>query len=177
MEFRRADKKLEDLGGDAYGHGERTAQKLTIAAKNLGGSMPDTIYVLSAYVAGIMKTIAMCVADQKKYNPKATKTQNIEDFDPCLGITADTLLFSALLTNKITPDYNHKNESSDSAMSAITYWEAMEAFEKLTGKQADDFIMPGIAEAGRVASVMGKDVLEAFIERRKNAPPSSSSLN
>jgi hypothetical protein len=37
--------------------------------------------------------------------------------------------------------------------------------------------MPGIAEAGRVASVMGKEVLEAFIERRKTAPPSSSSLN
>lgn len=157
------------LSNEAFRVGEQAAQSLLLAAKAGGGNIADGIYCLTSMAAGLMTILAISVGK--------IETKDFEEFEPTDSITPETLLYSALLVNKTTPDYDHKEKSVVSELNPIVFFDAIEAYEKLTGKSPDEFLQPGLVKAAREAGSMGRDVLDAFMDRRKNAPEAPTSLN
>lgn len=158
------------LAREGFQVGQAAAMSLFREARDLG-NLADTVYCLSNLVAGVMTIMAMSLS---KHDKDAMKDG---DYDPASAVTRESLLYTAILANKATPDYDKRAKASLTELSALVYFEALEAYEKLTGKKPDEFLNPAMVQAAREAGAMGKDVLAAFMERRRNAPEAPTSLN
>lgn len=139
---------LMTTSSNAFHHGEKTGQELVIACREDGGGTAAGVYAIASMVSGLLNIMAMIVADQRRANPGVN---DIQSFDPTRGITKETLLYSALLCNKITPEYDSQQHGCVSEMGPDQYWQAMEAYERLTGNQIDDFLTPSLAQTARLA--------------------------
>jgi hypothetical protein len=168
--FERGDQNTLRLAKEAFEVGEKAAQSLIVATHEHGGGMPDSIYTTANLAIGVIHSIAMCVG-------KAKWTENVEDFDPLTAITAESMLFSVILVNKMSPDFDPVSNGSTAEFGPHILYEALETYERYTGKKPDEFLMPGLVKAAREVGAMGKDVVVAFMERTKHSPPSSNSLN
>jgi len=82
-------------------------------------------------------------------------------------LTEDMILFAALLAAKATGAEGGGDHISLS-FSPGTILEAMEAFEKLTGKKADDVICEGMAEAARSVESAAIIPLERFMQAARD---------
>ncbi len=152
-------KAADNLAGQAFSTGEAAGHALVVASHKMGGGMPESLNALGNMAVGLMHVMAMCVANQKP-------TGNFEDFDPSDGITPETLLFSALLVNQIAPDYDHNKNGVVCSFGPHVLLETMSAYEKLTGKKPDEFLVPGLVKAVRELGNHSGEVLNAFMERR-----------
>lgn len=167
---RSMNKASLELSDRAHHAGEMLGQKLLTASDKEGGRHPEAIYVMCCAVIGILHVLAMTVGKHDASMPK-------EDFDPTKSINPTTLLFSTLLANKVAPDYCHRSGGIQTEFGPHVIFEALEAYEKLTGRKPDDYLTPGMVSAAREAGTIGREVLNAFMDARRNNPNISDSLN
>lgn len=157
------------ISEQAHMVGEMSAQALIAKVTSDGLPMPVAINVVSILAIGVVHSLAALVA--KQGDPRS------EDFNPEKGITPEALLFAVLLVNKIAPEHDAKSHGIHTEFSPFVIFEAMEAYEKLTGKQPDLYLNPQMVKAAREAGSQGKELFNALVASRKQNPGSSASIH
>ncbi len=122
------------------GFQEVSQEAIGVIAKS-GKGKSAAIHAVLNGTAGIINVLATLVANH-------VKPDNIEDLNPNLAVTPEVLLFTALLVNKCAP-VCEPDGHVQSQFGPHVIWAALEAYERLTGQKPDQFLAPGLAEAGR----------------------------
>ena len=162
-----------EIGNKAISASAETAQRILIATKMSGGAEPDAIYCIGAFIAGAASILAAVIADHTETIKKADG--DIEKFNPDNSITEDLSLFAYLLAYRIAPSLGGR--SIETSFGPGVTLDALNDFEKLTGRQIDSQLVPGMAQVAREAGAVGKDAFDAFLQARRNSPDVSTTLN
>lgn len=160
--------KDDKIFGDAFQAGSTISQSLAMECSQRG-SKADILAALLNLSAGIMNTIALLLVDHEK-------TESMDDFNPESVLNTDLVSFAHILACKSTVDVTSKITTVELGPHVI--WEALQAYERMTGAKPDKFLSAGLVKAGRSIGAEGSEVIQAFMERRRLAENGGSgSLN
>lgn len=149
-------------------------QIMSETAAQTQGSMAEAIFNLAAIGASLHQNLASLIAKQPKdFGERMREAIENRDFgaleklNPNSAVTRESKLFAALLIHESCPDYDPVTHSSHSESGPHVFWETINAFKKLTGREPDGFVVDGLLEVGREVGAMGDEVLQAFLERNR----------
>lgn len=165
------------LGSEGFRAGQKIAQDLIRAAHLGGGGMPDGVHVMGNFLAGAASILAAVVANQSQLSKRQAEGAEDDELKNSIGdaITPDVSLFAWLLAQSMAPDLGGKTVETSFGPQVV--FEALTAFEKMTGRQPDKDLCPPMVSAAREIGASGRDAFNAFIEARKQNPNLPTTLN
>jgi hypothetical protein len=90
-------------------------------------------------------------------------------------VNPTSLLFAAILINKVSPDGPDRNGATDLEISPVVIHDALDTVEQLTGKRPDEFLDPCLCRQVREFVADSGVPLAKLLESRKASP--SKTLN
>lgn len=159
-------------------------ESAAMKAHQMGKNRMDGVYVAAMAAVGTLHVLALLTGNDKDEDGKTVE-------NPISAINPTSLLFAAMLANKIAPGYEtevvkDKVVKGDKEFSALgfranfgaqTIAEAAEAVERLTGRNPDAHLSRGLMKATREVMAEANAPLDAFMAKRNTTPPTSGSVN
>lgn len=152
----------------------QAAATLASSATGAAKGRMEATYLNIGAVYGTLVSLAMTVGQ----NPD-DEGANADDFEPTRRINPDTLLFSALLVVECVQPQCHESKNIGNGMAAsinaVTFspesvFNALLAFEKLTGRKPDSMLNRGMIQPARELGESGTVTLSDFMKKRPTAP-------
>lgn len=133
--------KVTKIAGDlCFTAAHETQQAIMDSRTN---SMAGALYISALAALGPIQVMASIVG---------VAPPGKDSKDPERRCNPDALLFSVLLINKICPEGPGEKGGSEAAFGPEVYFQALEAFEKLTGRRPDESLQKELtANARKIA--------------------------
>lgn len=163
-------KAVLDAGSKLFDLAQSAFLMTNVALKRAGHGKPAAIHVGMNFAAGILHSVAVLTADTSSVDPD-NPTQ--EAINRC--ITPEVLLFTALLVNKCSPEAEGNVVNTEFGPEQI--FNALEAYEQLTGKRCDEFLDKDMVAAARKAGTSAQELLQNVLTRPRGSPEQPGSLN
>jgi hypothetical protein len=122
----------------------------TLAAGALGGNIVESIVMMMVAAGGSLGVVGGMLSNNTK-SPE----------DP---VSADEMLFAAILVSVANPGTD--GDRGIMAFDPSVIYDAMEMFERATGRKPDTFMIPAMAEAARSCAAQGAEALAKFQQER-----------
>lgn len=185
-----------DIIATTFASLEEVAKVVTMKVARKGG-LPSVINAMGTLTIAMRNMLALAVTNHNLHASEAAKSirgkvdledfkagrvdpetkKAIEEFNPELGITKESILFAALLTVRMSPELDHSNDTVPVEFSPMVVLDAMDDFEKLTGKKPDPFLNPAMIASARKNEGIGRDAFIKFAEAHRNNPNLPNTLN
>ena len=149
------DNKVTKIAGDLCITAAHETQRAIIDSRT--NSMAGALYISALAAIGPIQVMASIIG---------AAPPGKDPNDPVCRCNSDALLFSALLINKICPEAPEPNGGNEAAFGPEVYFQALEAFEKMTGRRPDDSLQKELTANARKMADEAAVPLSQFMTAR-----------